>query len=382
MTPRSTQDAAEYGGQPPGMPEARRSDFEFDLPPELIAQHPAEQRESARLLHVHKDSCNDGFIPDLVEALHAGDVLVLNDTRVIKARLHGEKDSGGRVEVLVERALSAHRAHVLLHASHAPRSGTTLRFGAAPGASATPGASFAAKVLGRTRDLYELDFATPLDEVLEAIGQVPLPPYIRDEPASEDAARYQTVYARAPGAVAAPTAGLHLSDALLARVRARGVHIAFVTLHVGAGTFQPVRAQRVSEHRMHSERYHVPAETADIVNRAHDHGKQVIAVGTTSVRALESRVLDGRVQPGGGETRLFILPGFRFQCVDHLLTNFHLPGSTLLMLVAAFAGTQRIRQAYQHAVAKRYRFFSYGDAMLVERDRSERQAVALEAGKP
>jgi len=382
MSPRFTQDAAENGGQPPAMPEARRSDFEFDLPPELIAQHPAEQRESARLLHVHQDSCNDGFIPDLVEALHAGDVLVLNDTRVIKARLHGEKDSGGRVEVLIERALSAHRAHVLLHASHAPRSGTTLRFGAAPGAGAMPGASFAAKVLGRTHDLYELEFATPLDEVLEAVGQVPLPPYIRHEPASEDAARYQTVYARAPGAVAAPTAGLHLSDALLARVRARGVHIAFVTLHVGAGTFQPVRAQRLSEHRMHSERYHVPAETADIVNRAHDRGKQVIAVGTTSVRALESRVRDGRVQAGSGETRLFILPGFRFQCVDRLLTNFHLPGSTLLMLVAAFAGTQRIRQAYQHAVAKRYRFFSYGDAMLVERDRSERRAGALEAGKP
>ncbi|SPE34371.1 S-adenosylmethionine:tRNA ribosyltransferase-isomerase [Burkholderiales bacterium] len=344
--------------------ELRRSDFEFSLPPELIAQHPAEQREGARLLHVRADGCHDEHIPDLLGKFQAGDVLVLNDTRVIKARLLGEKESGGRVEALIERALSSHRAHALLRTSHAPRPGLRLRF-AAPGAA--PRASGAATVLGRDGDLFELEFEAPLDEVLEAAGQVPLPPYIRHAPLAEDAARYQTVYARAPGAVAAPTAGLHLSEAMLAQWRARGVHIAFVTLHVGAGTFQPVRTERLREHRMHSERFHVPPATADLVNQAHERGRQVIAVGTTSVRALESSVRDGRVQAGGGETRLFILPGFAFQCVDRLLTNFHLPGSTLLMLVAAFAGPGPVLEAYRHAVSVRYRFFSYGDAMLVER---------------
>jgi S-adenosylmethionine:tRNA ribosyltransferase-isomerase len=344
----------------------QRADFEFELPPELIAQHPAARREAARLLLVRKDDLQDAHIPDLVGEFQAGDVLVLNDTRVIKARLRGEKQSGGRVEALLERALDAHRALVLLRTSHAARPGLRLRFFRSAGPAADR-AVFHATVRGRNEDLFELEFEKPVDEVLEAVGEVPLPPYIRHAPAPEDAERYQTVYARSPGAVAAPTAGLHLSEALLAQLRARGVHVATVTLHVGAGTFQPVRTENLAEHRMHAERYFIPPETARLVNEARAQGHRVVAVGTTSVRALESSVRQGRVQAGAGETRLFILPGYEFQCVDRLLTNFHLPGSTLLMLVCAFAGTQRIRRAYGHAVAQRYRFFSYGDAMLLER---------------
>jgi S-adenosylmethionine:tRNA ribosyltransferase-isomerase len=351
---------------PPTSPQAaaaslRRADFDFHLPAELIAQHPAQRREDARLLHVGPAQLEDLHIPDLPGLLEPGDVLVLNDTRVIKARLRGEKASGGRVEVLVERALSAHRALAMLRTSHPPKTG--LRFDIRAGAERAGTAT----VLGREDDLFLLEFDVPLDTVLEAAGEVPLPPYIHHAPAAEDAARYQTVYARSPGAVAAPTAGLHLTEDLLAQLQARGVEVAYLTLHVGAGTFQPVRVERLAEHRMHSERYLVPARTAAIVNEARDQGRRIVAVGTTSVRALESNMRDGRLQAGGGETRLFILPGFRFQCVDALLTNFHLPGSTLLMLVAAFAGTERIRSAYAHAVERRYRFFSYGDAMLLER---------------
>ena len=347
--------------------EPRRERFEFDLPPELIAQHPAPTREAARLLHVvgHANGLQlrDGRIPDLVDAFAPGDVLVVNDTRVIKARLRGEKSSGGRVEILLERAVSTHRALVLLRTSHAPRPGTALRFAA----TTREGTVYAATVTGRQGDLFELEFERPLDEVLDAAGEIPLPPYIRHAPAPEDAARYQTVYAREPGAVAAPTAGLHLTEALLAALQARGVVLARITLHVGAGTFQPVRAERLCEHRMHSERYEVPPETAERVNAARAAGRRIIAVGTTSVRALESSATDGELRAGAGETRLFILPGFRFQIVDRLLTNFHLPGSTLMMLVSAFAGTSTIQAAYRHAVAHRYRFFSYGDAMLLER---------------
>jgi S-adenosylmethionine:tRNA ribosyltransferase-isomerase len=300
-----------------------------------------------------------------VEAFDPGDVLVINDTRVVKARLRGEKASGGRVEVLLERAVSAHRALVLLRTSHAPRPGTALRFAArAPDGAVT---AFAATVTGREGDLFAVEFAQPLDDVLDAAGEIPLPPYIRHAPAAEDAARYQTVYAQQPGAVAAPTAGLHFTEALLAALQARGVLLARVTLHVGAGTFQPVRAGRLRDHRMHAERFDVPEETVRHVNAARAAGRRIIAVGTTSVRALESSVRDGQLRAGAGETQLFILPGYRFQIVDRLLTNFHLPGSTLLMLVAAFAGTATIQAAYRHAVAQRYRFFSYGDAMLLER---------------
>ena len=333
----------------------------------LIAQHPAHHRDAARLLRVETGAgrlrLHDGHIPDLLDALSPGDVLVVNDTRVIKARLRGEKASGGRVEILLERAVSTHRALVQLRTSHSPRPGTALRF-AGPAGS---GVVFGATVTGREGDLFALEFAQPLDEVLEAAGEIPLPPYIQHAPAAEDAARYQTVYAREPGAVAAPTAGLHLTESLLAALPARGVSLARITLHVGAGTFQPVRAERLREHRMHSERYEVSDETAERVNAARAAGHRVIAVGTTSVRALESSAHEGRVRAGSGETRLFILPGFRFQVVDRLLTNFHLPGSTLMMLVSAFAGTSTIQAAYRHAVAQRYRFFSYGDAMLLER---------------
>jgi S-adenosylmethionine:tRNA ribosyltransferase-isomerase len=355
--------------------EPQREQFEFDLPEELIAQHPPAARDGARLLQVGAQAADadggvqlrDGRIPDLLQAFEPGDVLVMNDTRVIKARLRGEKASGGRVEILLERALSAHRALVMLRTSHPPRPGTPLRFFRAPAPGEPPPTVYTATLVGRQGDLFELEFAQPLDTVLEAAGEVPLPPYIRHAPAADDAARYQTVYAREPGAVAAPTAGLHLSEALLAGLRARGVQLATVTLHVGAGTFQPVRTERLSEHRMHAERYQVPEATADCVNAARAAGRRIIAVGTTSVRALESSARDGRVYAGAGETRLFILPGFEFQVVDRLLTNFHLPGSTLLMLVSAFAGTATMRAAYRHAVAQRYRFFSYGDAMLLER---------------
>jgi S-adenosylmethionine:tRNA ribosyltransferase-isomerase len=359
----------------PANAEPQREQFEFDLPVELIAQHPAATREGARLLQVHGDGrLHDRTIPDLLAAFDPGDVLVINDTRVIKARLHGEKSSGGRVEILLERALDAHRALVLLRTSHSPRPGTPLRFfaPAASGSAPARDRAFAATVRGRQDDLFELEFADPLDTVLEAAGEVPLPPYIHHAPAADDAARYQTVYARAPGAVAAPTAGLHLSRELLDRLQARGVLLAPLTLHVGAGTFQPVRAERLRDHRMHAERYVIPVQSAQRINAARRAGHRVIAVGTTSVRALEASARNGDVQAGEGETRLFILPGFHFQVVDRLLTNFHLPGSTLLMLVSAFAGTDVIRAAYRHAVEQRYRFFSYGDAMLLERAGADR----------
>ncbi len=339
----------------------RLADFEFELPPELIAQHPAASREAARLLHVRPDGLDDERICDLTGKFRPGDVLVLNDTRVVAARLIGRKESGGRVEALLERVLAPRRALVQLRTNHAARPGLRLRFEAADGAS------FGATVTGRAEDFFDLEFDAPVETVLARAGSVPLPPYIQHAPAPEDAARYQTVYARAPGAVAAPTAGLHLSEALLARLQEQGVRLAWVTLHVGAGTFQPVRAERLSEHRMHAERFEVPPATATLVNEARAEGQRIVAVGTTSVRALESRMREGQLEAGGGETRLFILPGFEFRCVERLLTNFHLPASTLLMLVSAFAGPARIRTAYAHAIAQRYRFFSYGDAMLLER---------------
>ncbi len=360
-------------------PPVRRSDFDFTLPPEQIAQHPTARRADARLLRLRGSgsalALDDLHIADLAEAFAPGDLLVCNDTRVIKARLFGERESGGKVEALIERPVGAYggptatrRALALLRASHAPKPGRRLRFGAADGA-----AQFEAMVLGREGDLFELEFSAPLDRVLDEAGQIPLPPYIRHRPEDEDAARYQTVYAQAPGAVAAPTAGLHFDDALLARLRERGVQTAFVTLHVGAGTFQPVRVENLAEHRMHKERYVVSQAAADAIAATRARGGRIVAVGTTSVRALESSVAKdgaqaGQVVAGAGETDLFILPGFRFQVVDRLLTNFHLPGSTLLMLVSAFGGMEPVRQAYDHAVRAGYRFFSYGDAMLLDRE--------------
>jgi S-adenosylmethionine:tRNA ribosyltransferase-isomerase len=335
------------------------SDFDYVLPPELIAQHPAAERTASRLLHVRADgSLADLRFPDIANLLGPHDVLVVNDTRVIKARLHGRKDSGGEVEVLIERVLDAHRALAMVRASKPPRAGRKLRLADA----------IDVEVLGRHGEFFELAFEG--DAVLDALakhGEVPLPPYITHEAIDEDESRYQTVYAKVPGAVAAPTAGLHFDDALLAALRARGVRIATLTLHVGAGTFLPVRVEDVSRHEMHSEWYSVPEETVAAIDAARAAGGKVVSVGTTTLRALESAGASGRLAAGTAETRLFIVPGYRFNVVDRLVTNFHLPKSTLLMLVSAFAGRETIRRAYEHAVAERYRFFSYGDAMLLER---------------
>ena len=337
----------------------RLEDFDYELPRELIAQQPAPERSDSRLLHLDAATgrISDHRFAEFPRFLREGDLLVLNDTRVIKARLLGAKDSGGAAEVMIERLLDARRALALIRASHAPRAGQRIVL--ADGS--------ALRVAGREQDLFEIVFDEDALAVLERSGSVPLPPYIGRTPDREDEARYQTVYARDPGAVAAPTAGLHFDDAMLRNVQACGVKLAFVTLHVGAGTFQPVRFADVDRHVMHSEWYRVPGETAAAVARARAGAGRVLAVGSTSLRALESAAQNGSLRAGCGETRLFIRPGYRFRVVDRLLTNFHLPRSTLLMLVAAFAGLENIRRAYRHAVDSRYRFFSYGDAMLIER---------------
>ena len=335
-------------------------DFDYALPRELIAQHPAESRGASRLLRLSGEAVSDHAFSELPDFVEAGDVLVFNDTRVIKARLFGEKSTGGRVEVLVERVLGRDLALAHLRASHAPRAGARLRLAGA----------FEASVVERRGELFVLRFdaAETVFELLERHGTLPLPPYIAHAPDARDEQRYQTVYARAPGAVAAPTAGLHFDEALLDALRAKGAERVHLTLHVGAGTFQPVRTRELSRHRMHAEQFEISAAAADAIARARSRGSRVIAVGTTCVRALESAAREtGEVAPCAGETRLFITPGFRFRVVDRLLTNFHLPKSTLLMLVSAFAGVEPIRRAYAHAIAQRYRFFSYGDAMLVDR---------------
>jgi S-adenosylmethionine:tRNA ribosyltransferase-isomerase len=334
-------------------------DFDYDLPEALIAQHPAAERTGSRLLRLGRDGVSDHAFADLPRFLSPGDLLVFNDTRVIKARMFGQKDTGGRVEVLIERVLGPHEALAQIKASHAPRPGTWLRFAGATDAI----------VLARDHDLFRLRFegAEPVFVLLDRYGEVPLPPYIAHAPDAADERRYQTVYAREPGAVAAPTAGLHFEETLLEQLRAQGVETAFLTLHVGAGTFQPVRVTDLADHRMHREWYEIPAETAAAVGRARARGRDVIAVGTTSLRALEAAAREGAVTAGCAETDLFITPGFRFRVVDRLLTNLHLPRSTLLMLVSAFAGMDAVRAAYRHAIAQRYRFFSYGDAMLVDR---------------
>ncbi|GAB4470528.1 MAG: tRNA preQ1(34) S-adenosylmethionine ribosyltransferase-isomerase QueA [Burkholderiaceae bacterium] len=339
------------------------SDFDYALPSELIAQHPLPDRAASRLLHVERDRLTDLVFTDLERLVTPGDLLVFNDTKVIKARLLGRKPTGGRVEVLVERIVGPRRALALVRTSHAPRPGATFVFGEHDPVTAT--------VLGREREFFTLDFDDDVPAALERHGHVPLPPYIAHPDDAEDAARYQTVYAARPGAVAAPTAGLHFTPALLERLRARGVEYAYVTLHVGAGTFQPVRVERVRDHTMHGEWYEIDDAAAAAIDRALAERRRVTAVGTTSLRALESAASDApdgaRVRSGARETRLFVTPGFRFRVVDRLITNFHLPRSTLLMLVTAFAGIERIRSAYAHAIAQRYRFYSYGDAMLLER---------------
>ncbi len=343
----------------------RLDDFDYELPPELIAQTPAAARSASRLLHLDGVSgqVRDQRFTDLLDLLHPGDLLVLNDTRVIKARLTGRKASGGKIEVLIERVLVSGHVHAQVRASHAPLPGSALLLGA--GVEAT--------VIGRHEDLYELRFSgtdpgpAGVFDLLERHGALPLPPYITHAPDAGDEMRYQTVYAAIPGAVAAPTAGLHFDAALLDALRARGVATALLTLHVGAGTFQPVRVQNLAEHRMHSECYSLSQATVDALRATRAAGGRIIAVGTTSLRALETAAAGGELVAGAGETRLFVTPGYRFRIVDRLITNFHLPKSTLLMLVSAFGGIDPIRRAYQHAIAQRYRFFSYGDAMLIDR---------------
>jgi len=335
------------------------ADFDYALPPELIAQSPLPERTASRLLIVDDSRLEDSRFADLPDLLRAGDLLVFNDTRVFHARLHGAKDSGGRVEVLIERPVGRHEALAQVRASHAPKPGSRLFLEDV----------LDVEVVARDGEFFLLRFPNTDDlvDLLEKHGKLPLPPYIRRQAEEGDEARYQTVYARERGSVAAPTAGLHFDPALLEALRAKGVELAWLTLHVGAGTFQPVRTENLAHHRMHRERYVIPAETVDALTAARAHGGRIVAVGTTSLRALEGAAQEGDILAGPGETELFILPGFRFRMADALITNFHLPKSTLLMLVAAFGGTENMRRAYAHAVSERYRFFSYGDAMFITR---------------
>jgi S-adenosylmethionine:tRNA ribosyltransferase-isomerase len=333
------------------------SDFDFDLPQELIAQTPLQQRSASRLLQVDGDALTDRAFADIVTLLQPGDLLVFNDTRVLKARFFGIKASGGKVEVLVERVVDNRTVHAQVRASKSPQPGSTIRLADA----------FDVSVGGRVGEFYTLQFPSDVFDLIEQHGRLPLPPYIEHDADEFDEKRYQTVYAKQPGAVAAPTAGLHFDQALLDALSKKGVRFAFVTLHVGAGTFQPVRTENLTEHKMHTEWYTISQETVDAVRAAKAAGGAVVAVGTTSMRALESASQTGPLQAGSADTALFITPGYTFKTVDRLITNFHLPKSTLLMLVSAFAGYRHIRAAYAHAIAQRYRFFSYGDAMLLTR---------------
>ncbi|MCW8806903.1 MAG: tRNA preQ1(34) S-adenosylmethionine ribosyltransferase-isomerase QueA [Rhodanobacter sp.] len=337
----------------------KKSDFDFELPPELIAQAPLPERSASRmlLLDVAADTRQDRMFRELPELLRAGDLLVFNDTRVLPARLHGRKSTGGEVEILIERVTGAHEATVQLGVSKKPKEGARIEL--ADGSHAL--------VLGRDEGFFRLRFEAPepLEKLLLKLGEMPLPPYIERQADASDTERYQTVFAREPGAVAAPTAGLHFDQAMLAALRERGVDFGYVTLHVGAGTFQPVRTDDLRDHRMHREWLNVGAHLIGQIRRARANGGRVIAVGTTVVRALESASKNGQLHPFAGETQIFIFPGYRFSSVDGLLTNFHLPQSTLLMLVSALAGREFMLDAYRHAVEQRYRFFSYGDAMLI-----------------
>ena len=337
------------------------SDFDFTLPDRLIAQHPPEVRGSSRLLVALPDMpLQDRVFGDLPDYIEAGDVLVFNNTKVMKARLFGQKESGGKIEALIERVLDNHTALAHIRSSKSPKPGTKLIFEG----------DICAVMVERADELFCLRFEgeQTVYELLEQNGHLPLPPYIERAAGADDDKRYQTVYAKHQGAVAAPTAGLHFTDELLGRLKAKGVETAEVTLHVGAGTFQPVRVDKIEEHKMHSEWFDVPPETVAAIEAAHARGNKVWAVGTTSMRALESAAREtGRLKAGQGDTDIFITPGYRFRVIDRLITNFHLPKSTLLMLVSAFSGMEHIRSVYRHAVEHEYRFFSYGDAMVLGR---------------
>jgi S-adenosylmethionine:tRNA ribosyltransferase-isomerase len=337
-------------------------DFDFNLPGELIAQHPTAERTASRLLQLADGMLADHCFGELPQLLQPGDLLVFNDTRVIRARLFGHKESGGRIEVLIERIVDRRHAVAQLRASKSPQPGSRILLEdsielVVRGRSGEQDEFFALELVGEG-DLWHL---------IEQHGRLPLPPYIQHAASAADEARYQTVFARCPGAVAAPTAGLHFDAALLARLAECGVEVAWLTLHVGAGTFQPVRVHRLSEHRMHAERFEIPPATVAAIARTRARGGKVIAVGTTSLRALEAAAQGGELRSGAAETDIFITPGYDFRVVDRLITNFHLPKSTLLMLISAFAGLDTIRGAYDHAIHQRYRFFSYGDAMLLTR---------------
>ena len=337
----------------------KKSDFDFELPPELIAQSPLPERSASRLLWLDPKagSRQDRMFRELPQFVRPGDLLVFNDTRVLPARLYGRKDTGGAVEILIERVTGAHEATVQLGVSKKPREGGTIEL--ADGSHAT--------VLGRDGAFFKLRFESPepLEKLLLKLGEMPLPPYIERHADASDMERYQTVFAREPGAVAAPTAGLHFDEAMLASLRGQGVDFGYVTLHVGAGTFQPVRSDDIKDHHMHREWLNVGASLVEQIRRTRAAGGRVIAVGTTVVRALESATHDGELHPFAGETQIFIFPGYRITSVDGLLTNFHLPQSTLLMLVSALAGREFVLESYRHAVERGYRFFSYGDAMLI-----------------
>ena len=337
----------------------RCCDFHFDLPPELIAQRPLAKRTASRLLVLRGDTVEDTFFAQITALLQPGDLLVMNNTRVIPARLFGQKNTGGKVEVLVERVLDAHRVLAHVRASKSPKPGSCLLLEN----------EMRATVTGREGALFCLCFAgtEPVATLLERHGHMPLPPYIERADEPEDRERYQTVFARRQGAVAAPTAGLHFDQNLLDELAKKGIESAFVTLHVGAGTFQPVRVDNIAEHHMHKEAIDVSADTVAAVQQTRARGGRVVAVGTTSVRALESAACGGDLMPFQGDTDIFITPGYTFRVVDALITNFHLPESTLLMLVSAFAGFDEVKTAYAHAIAQRYRFFSYGDAMFLHR---------------
>jgi S-adenosylmethionine:tRNA ribosyltransferase-isomerase len=349
-------------------------DFDFDLPSELIAQHPAATRSGARLLDATGATLADRIVAELPTLLSPGDLLVVNDTKVVKARMFGRKDTGGAVELLIERVIGEREVLAHLRASKSPKAGQRLRLAEA----------FDAEVLGRggpEDSLFHLRFEGEPYELMQRHGHVPLPPYITHADDADDERRYQTVFADKPGAVAAPTAALHLDEPLLAAIEARGVARATVTLHVGAGTFQPVRVTDIKDHQMHFERFEVPQATVDAIAATRERGGRVVAIGTTTVRALESAARDSVLRHGTtlcamqGDTDIFITPGFEFRVVDRLLTNFHLPRSTLLMLVAAFVGHDAMHAIYAHAIAQRYRFFSYGDAMLLDRAPLQRSAA-------
>lgn len=331
------------------------SDFDFNLPPERIAQFPLPDRSASRLLHVDETRLVDRKFTDILDLLQPGDLLVMNDTRVLKARFFGVKDSGGKVEALVERVLDTRTVLAQVRASKSPGPGVKIRLAEA----------FDVTVGERAGEFFTLRFDADVFDLIEQYGRLPLPPYIEHAPGEVDETRYQTVFNKVPGAVAAPTAGLHFDEALLLKLKDKGVKFAYVTLHVGAGTFQPVRTENLAEHKMHTEWYTMPQATVDAVKATRAAGRDVIAVGTTSLRALESASQSGTIEAGSADTALFITPGYRFKSVTRLITNFHLPKSTLLMLVSAFAGFDEIRAAYAHAIASEYRFFSYGDAMLL-----------------